>query len=99
MTAYLRQFVKDPQAVLPYSIQWGDWLDENGGTTLSTSTWAVTPDEPAGIQIDSSSNDTQDATVKLSGGEVGKAYRVTNHVVDSGGNEDDRTLAIVVQER
>ena len=43
----LTTFLKDPEAVLDYTVDWGIWLDTD---TISTSNWTV----PAGITKDSS---------------------------------------------
>jgi hypothetical protein len=85
-------YIKDPDAVLDYSIDWSGWLD---GDAIVTSTWSVA----GGITIDSTTNTSTVATVWLSGGSAGRSYKIVNHIVTSGGREDDRTLEIVVRER
>ena len=54
-------FVKDPDEVLDYSIDWSTWLDSD---TISSSSWTV----ESGITKDSDSNDTTSTTIWLSGG-------------------------------
>ena len=86
-------FIKDPDAVLDYSINWSTWLVT--GDTIVTSTWTA----DTGITIDSDSNTTTATTVWLSGGTAGESYGVTNHIVTDDGREDDRTITILVCEQ
>lgn len=83
---------KDPDAVLPYSIDWSDWLVS--GDTIATSTWAA----ETGITVDSDSETTQVTTVVLSGGTVGETYRVRNRIVTANGYTDDRSIWVTVCE-
>jgi hypothetical protein len=87
-----QRFVKDPSAVLDYRIDWGEWLDSD---TIATSTWIV----PTGITKASDTNTTTITTIWLSGGTVGNSYALVNHIVTTGGREDDRGITIVVAER
>jgi hypothetical protein len=84
---------KDPDAVLKYVMDWSDWLDT--GETISTSTWTV----DSGITKDSDTNTTTTATITLSGGTVGEKYRITNRIVTSGSQTDDRSFYVYVNER
>lgn len=86
-------YVKDPDAILDYSINWSSWLVT--GDTIATSTWTA----ETGITVDSDSNTTTAATVWLSGGTLGESYDVTNHIVTDAGREDDRTITILVREQ
>ena len=85
-------FTKDPDAILDYSIDWSRYLAT--GVTISTSSWTV----PSGIIDLSDSNTTTTTTVVLSGGTADTDYSLTNHVVLSDGNEDDRSITIAVRE-
>lgn len=85
-------FLKDPDAVLDYQIDWSNWLDDD---TISTSSWTV----PTGITRDSDTNDTTTATIWLSGGTAGTSYSVVNHIVTADGREEDRTITIKCMER
>lgn len=89
----MSSYVKDPAAVLDYSINWTDWLPD--GDTITTSTWTA----DAGITMDSDSNTTTAATVWVSGGTVGESYNLVNHIVTADGREDDRTIIIRVREQ
>jgi hypothetical protein len=88
-------YIKDPQAVLDYGMDWGakGWLQS--GETITTSTWTVA----TGITKGATSNTTTTTTVWLSGGTVGTTYAATNTVVTSMGRTDERTITIRVQDR
>ncbi len=88
-----RVSIKDPNAVLDYSMIWTTWLAS--GETIVTSTWVV----PAGLAMDSESNDTVSTTIWLSGGTREKDYVVTNRITTSAGRTDDRSLTIQCRNR
>jgi len=88
-----RHFLKDPDAVLDYQIDWSSWLDT--GETISASAWTV----PTGLTEDSDSNTTTTATVWLSGGTAGVTYSVTNQITTSDSRTEDRTITIRCGER
>ena len=86
-------FLKDPNAVLDYSIEWSKWL---AGDQIATSAW--TASDPA-LEITADSNTATRATVWLSGGAVGQSYAVTNLITTVGGRTDERSFIIQVQDR
>ena len=85
------RFVKDPEAVLDYQIDWTDWLDSD---TISTSVWTV----PAGITKDSDSKTTEVSTIWLSGGTAGQTYAIECKITTAGSRTDERTIYIEVRE-
>ena len=85
-------FVKDPSAILDYSVKWTDWL---GSDTIATSSWSV----PSGLTKHAETNNTTTATVWCSGGAVGKTYIVTNTITTAGGRTDEREIKITVQNK
>ena len=85
-------FIKDPDAVLDYTINWAAWLDTD---TLAASTWTI----PSGLTNDLETFGDSAATVWLSGGTVGETYSITNHITTADGREDDKTLTIICQEK
>ena len=89
--------LKDPDAVLDYSVDWG--AEYLGDDLLSQSDWAVSPDEPGGVSIVGSSFDAKLATVKAGGGLAGRLYRLENHVVMESGRIDSRTVVLRVEKR
>jgi hypothetical protein len=84
--------LKDPSAVLDYTIDWSEWLDADN---LSTATWTV----DAGLTSVLESNTTKAATIWLSGGVVGTSYMVSVRIVTAAGRTDDRTFQINVVNR
>lgn len=86
-------FTKDPNATLPYSVDWGaNWL---GSDTLAASSWTV----PAGLTQVSSSFTTKIATVVLSSGTVGQSYDIVNRITTALGYIDERTVTVKVEQR
>ncbi len=82
-------YLKDPNEVLDYQIDWADFL---AADTIVTSSWSA----ESGITVDGSSNTTTTATVILSGGTAGNRYVVTNRIVTAGGRTSDRSLTFTV---
>lgn len=89
----MREYVKDPNAVLDWLFDWSDWLAVAETITAAT----ITVD--AGLTKDSSTNTTTCVTVWLSGGTVGVEYAVVCHITTNQGRQDDRSLRIRVTER
>ncbi len=105
----MEPFIKDPQAVLDYSVDWSAWLAQ--GETIAASRWTAT----TGITIAATpapSFTPTTATVWLSGGAVGggeevgiargvaqRAYRITNTITTSAGRTDERSIFVAVAER
>ena len=86
-------FLKDPDAVLDYSVDWSKWLS---GDQIETSAWSLS--DPALQAVNDSSTGTR-TTVWLAGGVAGQSYTVTNRILTSGGRTDDRSFTIQVQDR
>lgn len=90
----MKAFVKDPAAVLDYSLDWGPWLSAD---TISNSSWVV----ESGISIESGSEvfDTTTTGLFISGGVHGENYLVTNQIITTGGKTDERSFQIKVRNR
>ena len=99
---------KDPDSVLPYSINWAseDGTNDGGATdcgwlqgdTIITSSWALSGPDSV-LVIDSDSNSTTGTTVVLSGGTVNLQYMVTNHITTAAGYQDDRSIHVKIAEK
>jgi hypothetical protein len=83
---------KDPDAVLDYCIDWGDWL---GDDQITTSNWAVSP----GITASGASKTETTVTIWLSGGEAGETYTVHNRITTAGGRTNDQSFKISCVEK
>ena len=85
---------KDPEAVLDYTFDWTEWLDDVVDTI---STRVASAD--AGIVVDSSAIVGKKVTIWLSGGTAGTTYRVECKITTVGGRTDERSIWIKVVER
>lgn len=89
----MASFVKDPAEVLPYTIDWTDWLAT--GETISSHTITAA----TGLTVDTSTEDTGIITIWLSGGTDGTRYDVTCHIETDTGKVSERTIHIQVANR
>jgi len=90
--------LKDPVAVLDYSIDWGSqYLTD--GDLLAESEWTVEPDEPDGVAVVGSDFDAASTTVKAAGGSPGKLYKLVNRVTTAMGRTDERSIVLRVENR
>lgn len=89
--------MKDPEAVLDYSIDWG--TEYLGGDLLADSLWSVAPDEPGGVSVAGSDFDATISTVKAAGGVPGRIYKLVNHVTLESGRTDNRSIVLRVEAR
>lgn len=90
--------LKDPDAVLDYSIDWGaEYLAAD--ELLADSEWSVAPDEPGGVAIAGDDFDATTSTVRAGGGIAGRLYTLANRVTTATGRIDDRSIIIRVEKR
>lgn len=89
--------LKDPDAVLDYSIDWG--AEYLGGDVLAQSAWSATPDEPGGVTVVGTQFDSATSSVKAGGGVPGRIYRLVNQVVTASGRTDSRSIVLRVEKR
>ena len=89
---------KSPQAVLPYTLDYTDWLSTD---TISTSVWTVSTisGDSSALTIDSESETTLKTTVILSAGSTGNIYTVSNTIVTAGGYTEKRSFRVIVENR
>jgi hypothetical protein len=90
-------FLKDPAAELAYAVDWG--AEYLAGQTIVDASWTIAPDEDGGLVAASPQIVGGQATVRLTGGRVGRVYRVTNQVVFSDSGRDERALVVRVEDR
>jgi hypothetical protein len=106
---FVATFIKDPQAVLDYSLDWADSGSNDGaesdpgwlqGNTIATSEWIVSGPDSALVNA-GDSNSTTVSTVELTGGTLGRQYTVTNRIETTLGPPyiDDRSICIKVADR
>ena len=87
---------KDPSAKLDYTFDWTEWLD---AITDSLSTHVVTVD--TGITLETSSIVGKKVVIWVSGGTVGKTYKVGCKITTANvpARIDERTILIKVKNR
>lgn len=90
----MKAFVKDPDATLDYSIDWGPWLQND---IIESSSWVV----ESGLSIVPASESFDDTvtTLFLTGGAINNKYLVTNRIVTQGSRTDERSFEIKVRDR
>ena len=87
--------VHDPDAVLDYTFDWSAWLYD--GESIAQSEWSG----PDGVTLDSTALDTI-ATVRVTVTDEslsGQVIELINHIVSTDGQEDDRTLKLLVADK
>jgi hypothetical protein len=93
--------LKDPQASLPFAVDWTKPGRMPEGNTITSSEWEVHPTFE--LRIDGHSHDGQITTAWISAGEAGTLYRLTNSVsyaTQDGIEQSDRlSIAIKVEDR
>ena len=89
-------YLKDPASRVSYAI---DWLPYLGGETIADSIWTVDPAEIGGIEAGDQRREQARTAASLSGGTVGRVYRVSNRVTLSDGSIDERAIWLRVEER
>ena len=89
--------LKDPEAVLDYSVDWG--AEYLLGDLIASSQWSVDPDENNGVIVVGDDFDATTSTVKAAGGLPGRLYRLVNDVVMQSGRTDRRSIVLRVENR
>ena len=89
--------LKDPEAVLDYSVDWG--AEYLSGDLVADSHWSVDPQEPGGVTIVGNDFDASTAIVNAAGGIAGRVYRLVNDVVLQSGRIDRRSIVLRVEKR
>jgi len=87
--------IKDPDAILDYSIDWINVLNSsNPADTISTSSWSNT----GTLTIDSDSNTDTRATVWVSGGTLNTLDKLTNEITTVGGRTYVKTINVSLKD-
>jgi hypothetical protein len=87
-------WIKDPDAVLDYTVDWSAWLES--GDTIDSSDVEVAPD---GVTVDAVIDTGTAVTAWISGGDAGVDYTVRFRVTTVGIRTDDRTITLLVRQR
>lgn len=90
-------YVKDPDAVLDYAIDWTDLLVD--GEAITSDQWDITPVENNGLALGATASEGPLRSAFVSGGRRGRIYRLRNRVLTSAGRSDDRSILIRISEQ
>jgi len=90
-------YLKDPDAVLDYTVDWSGALVE--GESLTSAEWLVSPQTENGLALITQSADGQSRTAMVSGGRPGEVYRLTNRVTTDHGRSYDRSFVIRIDQK
>lgn len=90
-------FLKDPDAAIDYSVDWSQGYLE--GATITASRWTVVPEEAGGLTVTAQLFAPTRTGATIGGGQRGHVYRVTNRVTLNDGRNDERSLAIRIDDR
>lgn len=89
-------YSKDPNASLPYVVDWTAWL---GTDTISTSQWIIEgPDAVLTKSNEEILTGNKKTSVVLAGGTLSLSYYVTNRITTALGYVDDRTFSVTVNQ-
>jgi len=80
-------------SVLDFAQDWSSWLAT--GDSVSISIWTV----ETGITVDSEALAANIATAVISGGTLGKAYKVSNTITTANGLNTSRVWFLKIQHR
>ena len=93
------KFVKDPDALLDYKVDWGDWLVDDQIVSALAFTDSVASAQASGLRIATTMVSASAAVVAwLSGGVLDAEYSVTVRVWTSAGRRNDETFTVVIEE-
>lgn len=87
---------KDPNAVLDYSWDWGEWLAPLSDAIAS---FQVLIGPGGTLNVDSTLRVGAVVTAILSGGTLGATESATCRIVTAGGRTDDRTIWLKIMQR
>lgn len=92
--------LKDPQAILDYTFDWTAWLDDVVDTISAVAVPVITGDD-ASLVMTTQTNTTKKAVIWLSGGTVGKTYKVDCKITTASvpPRSDSRSIYIKVKDR
>lgn len=98
VTANKPTILKDPNAVLDYTLDWSEWLEPLGDTIASVAVAVA-----GGITLDHTTNDGTSVTIWIAGGTVGTRgearVRITTVGTGARPRTDDRTVYFKIKER
>lgn len=91
--------IKDPAAILDYTLDWSEWLPSGDEISSATVTIQTITGDALPLTLDSSSSTTSTTTAIISGGTAGNKYNVEYTITTTDSKTDSRNFRIFVQER
>ena len=91
----MADYVKDPDALLDYKIDWSVWLTASGGDFITSANASA----ETGIIIKTSAATSTIHTFFVSGGTVGVEYTITSRIHTNGGRRNDQSIVIAIEEQ
>ncbi|WP_019052636.1 phage fiber-tail adaptor protein [Sphingobium xenophagum] len=88
-------YLKDADSSIDHGIDWSAHL---AGQSIVASLWSVAPVEAGGLSVEASAFEGLRTSVRVSGGLIGRLYRLTNRVTLSDGQVDARSVTFRVEE-
>jgi hypothetical protein len=92
---------KDPASIEPWVMDWSAWLEELGGSPpaeIVTSNWRIFgKDNALTFQDASIVTGLQSTQLRLVGGTLGARYVVTNRIVASTGDTDEKSFKVLMR--
>lgn len=93
----LGKFIKSPDEVKRYSIDYTDWLDE--GEYLSSATVTRSPSTGVmTINVDAIAANDTDLSFFVSGGTAGVTYKLLIHAVTTTGQQKEDTVLFLIRD-
>lgn len=90
---------KDTEAVLDYSINWGDWMPTGDSVNTSTFTITAISGDTDALTVNSSAISTNVCTAVISGGTAGNIYTVSNTIATANNITERRHFRVCVKAR
>lgn len=91
--------MKDPNATeWAKGIDWTSYCAERA-TTITDSEWLIDPSGALTNEDDSIVTGNLKTQIKLSGGDLGRTYTVTNRITTAAGGVDDRSFQVLIKHR
>ena len=91
-----RRKVKDPDARLDYSVDWGPFLASVPGDSIFSAEWVDAGDSLLTIEDEGVVGNYH--ACFISGGALGTTYRITSRITTTEGRVQDQSFALLIEE-
>jgi len=92
-------FIKDPDALLDYKVDWGEWLGNDQIISAQAINDTVASAQTSGLRIASTVVSASSAVVTwLSAGVIDNEYTVTVRIWTSAGRRNDECFTVSIEE-